>query len=86
MTGNKRSATNMTRQLALDAYRYVSRDYANISAQCIKMARRHGCDLWMDATMIAGELYHANRDQCAAVVIGMIEAALAARKTTPIVG
>lgn len=62
--------------LALDAYRYVSRDYANLSAQCVKMAKRHGGDAWMDATMIASEVYHANRHECAAVVIGKIEDAL----------
>jgi hypothetical protein len=63
----------MTRTLALDAYRYVSRDYANPSAQCAKMARRHGIDAWCDATMIASEVYHANRSECMAVVIGKIE-------------
>lgn len=62
--------------LSYDAYRYVSRDYANPAAQCTKMARRHGGDAWMDATMIASEIYHANRDQCAAVVICKIEESL----------
>lgn len=66
----------MSRTLALDAYRYVSRDYANPSAQCAKMAKRHGIDAWCDATMIASEVYHANRDRCMAVVIGKIEDAL----------
>lgn len=66
----------MTRTLALDAYRYVSRDYANPSAQCAKMAKRHGDEAWSRAAMIASEIYHANRDQCMAVVISKIEDAL----------
>ncbi len=62
--------------LAYDAYRYVSRDYANLSAQCAKMERKHGSYEWVRAWMIAMTVCTANRDQCAAVVIGKIEDAL----------
>jgi len=63
----------MTRTLALDAYRYVSREYTNPAAQCAKMERKHGTVDWLMAWSIAMTVYKSNSDQCAAVVVGKIE-------------
>lgn len=66
----------MTRTLALDAYRYVTREYKHPFAHARKMERKHGSYEWVRAWMIAMTVCKDNRDQCAAVVIGKIEDAL----------
>ena len=69
----------MTRQLAQDAYRYVSREYANKGKQYDKMARKHGL-AWHSAHMIAIRLHlHHGDDWCAAKIIDAIASELAER-------
>lgn len=66
----------MTRQLAQDAYRYVSRDYADARHQYNKMARKHG-DAWQRAFLIAMRLHLRHGDDwCAAKIIDAIADAL----------
>lgn len=66
----------MTRQLAQDAYRYVSRVYANERQQYDKMARKHG-PAWHSAYIIAiyTHLRHGD-DWCASKIIDAIAAEL----------
>lgn len=69
----------MTRQLAQDAYRYVSRVYVNERQQYDKMARRH-CTSWYIAHLIALRLHLRHGDDwCAAKIIDAIAAELAER-------
>lgn len=71
----------MTRQLTQDAYRYVSRDYADVRQQYDKMARKHG-PAWQSAFLIALRLHLRHCDDwCAAKIIDAIAAEL-----TPISG
>lgn len=66
----------MIRQLAQDAYRYVSRVYANERKQYAKMARKHGV-AWYGAFMIALRLHLRHCDDwCAAKIIDAIADAL----------
>lgn len=67
------------RNLALDVYRYWTRDYNDHASQDRKMRLKWGSDVWTSAAILGiGCALTANRDQCAASVISKIEAALAA--------
>lgn len=69
----------MTRQLAQDAYRYVSRVYADERQQYDKMARKHG-DVWYSAFLIALRLHLRHCDDwCEAKIIDAIAAELTER-------
>ena len=69
----------MTRQLAQDAYRYVSRVYVNERQQYDKMARKHG-DAWQSGYLIALRLHLRHCDDwCAAKIIDAIAAELPER-------
>lgn len=66
----------MTRQLAQDAYRYVSRVYIKERQQCAKMMRKHG-QAWQSAHLIALRLHLRHGDDwCAAKIIDAISAEL----------
>ena len=61
------------RTLALDAYRFVSREYADIIRQCRRMEKRHG-QSWANATYTASLINFRHKDtECAAKIIDMIE-------------
>lgn len=63
----------MTRQLAQDALRYVSREYKDDAAQVAKMRRKHG-DNWHRASGIAMLVWLAYGDtKCIASLQSMIE-------------
>ena len=69
----------MTRALAQDALRYISRDYANTEAQCRKMIRKHG-DLWHVAVIHAWTIWQDHHDrECYAVLLDMVERAISAK-------
>ena len=67
----------MTRQLAQDALRYVSRTYADERKQYDKMAKRHGAVMWLHACQQAGYVWtdHGDRE-CMAVLQDMVERAI----------
>lgn len=66
----------MTRQLAQDAYRYVSRVYSNERYKYDKMVRKHG-PAWHSAFLIALRLHLRHSDDwCAAKIIDAIAAEL----------
>ena len=70
----------MTSQLAQDAYRYVSREYANERQQCSKMMRKHGADQWRNAYYVARDLHAMMQSKwCAAKIVDAIAAELAER-------
>lgn len=70
----------MTRQLAQDAYRYVSRVYVNERQQCAKMMRKHGADQWRNAYYVARDLHAMKHSKwCAAKIIDAIAAELPER-------
>jgi len=67
----------MTRQLAQDALRYVSREYANPDAQRRKMEKRHGEKSWSIAAIEAHViLTDHGHTECMAVLEDMILAKL----------
>ena len=67
----------MTRQLAQDALRYVSREYASPDAQRRKMEKRHGEKAWNIAAIEAHTILtnHGSKE-CMAVLEDMIVAKL----------
>lgn len=66
----------MTRQLAQDAYRYVSREYAHERQQYDKMVKKHGA-AWDGAFLIALRLHLRHCDDwCAAKIVDAIAAEL----------
>ena len=67
----------MTRALAQDALRYVSRNYANPDAQRRKMEKRHGEKAWNIAAIEAYNIWtnHGHKE-CIAVLEDMIVAKL----------
>lgn len=66
----------MSRDLALDAYRYVCRNYKDNAAQNRKMERKHGA-AWNRAVIVAGQtVYHHGIEMCAAAIVDRIEQAL----------
>lgn len=70
----------MSRELALDAYRYVSRTYKDNAAQNRKMERKHGA-AWNRAVIVAGQnVYHYGYDMCAADIVDRIEKTLSRGK------
>lgn len=66
----------MTRALAQDALRYISRTYADDAGHNRKMYRRHGGD-WTKAKIIAADIYTAcGTSECMAVLQSMVERAI----------
>lgn len=67
----------MTRQLAQDALRYVTRTYADETAQRRKMGKRHGEMVWNIAAIEAHVIWtdHGDRE-CMAVLQDMVERAI----------
>lgn len=67
----------MTRRLAQDALRYVSREYASPDTQRRKMEKRHGEKAWHIAVIEAHVIFtdHSHKE-CMAVLEDMIEARL----------
>jgi len=66
----------MTRDLALDALRYVTRTYKDDAAHNRKMYRRYGGD-WAAAKIAAGKVVtdHGDRE-CYAVLLDMVYRAI----------
>ncbi len=69
----------MTRALAQDALRYVTRVYKDDAGHNRKMYRRHGGD-WAKAKIIAADIYTACGDrECMAVLHDMVERAISGK-------
>ena len=67
----------MTRAIAQDALRYVTRTYADERKQYDKMAKRHGSKVWYDAQNVAARIHLTHGDrECMAVLRDMVERAL----------
>jgi len=73
----------MTRQLAKDALRYVSRVYKDDAAQRRKMEKRHGYDDWFFAVCMASAVYYMHgHNECMAVLEDMVYRAIDGRDKT----
>ena len=70
----------MTRQLAQDALRYVTREYKDEWVQYQKMMRRHGSVLWYPAVRAAHNIHLTHGDrECMAVLQDMVERAISGK-------
>ena len=70
----------MTRALAIDALRYVTRTYADEPAQRRKMEKHHGEKAWNIAAIEAHVIWtdHGGRE-CMAVLQSMVERAISGK-------
>ncbi len=70
----------MTRALAQDALRYVTRTYADERKQYTKMEKRYGAVMWLYACQRAGYIWDAHGDsECMAVLQDMVERAISGK-------